>query len=211
MDKILNTRREARLRNWEISLLVALCITVLTGVWARAEQQSLASKLIRLHVVAASDEDEQQRLKLEVRDRLLERLEPELEGVNDQEEARIIIEGLLPELEEISRTASADWGMPLDAQAAIAIESYPTREYDSFSLPAGEYLSLRVILGEGEGKNWWCVVFPPLCLSAAEGGAVEVSGLSGKDVALITEDGEGYVLKFKLVELFGNLVSRLER
>ena len=91
---------------------------------------------------------------------------------------------------------------------SLGRERYPTRRYAGFALPAGEYDSLRIVLGEGRGHNWWCVVFPPLCLSAADAGSVE-SVMSRDDLSLICEE-EGYELRFRIVELWGELVSLLE-
>ena len=87
-------------------------------------------------------------------------------------------------------------------------EYYPTREYDTFSLPAGRYQSLRVTLGEGAGHNWWCVVFPPLCLTAAESEAA-FEELDGETRAIISSDGGGVQFKFRLLELWGELMEFL--
>lgn len=88
--------------------------------------------------------------------------------------------------------------------------AFPTREYDGFTLPAGTYLALRVVIGVGEGHNWWCVVFPPLCTAASSGVAqtAMAAGLTEDQVGLITEESEGYVLKFKAVELWEDLRAR---
>ena len=89
----------------------------------------------------------------------------------------------------------------------LADTAFPTKEYDGFTLPAGNYLALRVIIGEGAGQNWWCVVFPPLCTAAAEEvpAAALSAGLSQEEVGLITEEKQGYVLKFKSVELWEHI------
>ena len=90
--------------------------------------------------------------------------------------------------------------------------AFPTREYEGFTLPAGKYLALRVVIGEGAGRNWWCVVFPPLCAAAAADVPQEAlaAGLSSAQVGLITEENQGYVLKSKLVEFWGTLQAALE-
>ena len=90
----------------------------------------------------------------------------------------------------------------------LSEEFYPTREYDGFSLPAGNYTSLRVVLGEGEGHNWWCVVYPPLCVSAAEASRAAMETLDDGTAKIITES-DGYVYKFKLLELWGMLTEKL--
>ena len=106
------------------------------------------------------------------------------------------------ELQRIAETASGG-----SARVELGCETYPTREYETFSLPAGVYTSLRVTLGAGSGRNWWCVVYPPLCTSGVET-AQEAAVLSDDDVKLITEDGEGYVLRFRLLEWWGSLTGK---
>ena len=191
------------LRAWEIAALMALSLALCAGTWAQARQQSISSALVRLHVIAVSDGAEEQEIKLEVRDAVLDYLTPVLENAEDQQQARQII------TENLEGVAEAAGSAARGRQVSVTLsrESYPTREYEGFTLPAGRYESLRVILGEGEGKNWWCVVFPPLCLSAAESEEVQ-SVLNGEDLSIVTEE-EGYVLRFKLVELWGKLIGVL--
>ena len=196
---------ERKLRPWELALLLALCFTLLCGTWAQGRQQVLAGKLVRLHVIAASDADEAQAVKLQVRDAVLAYLEPKLADVTDVDAAQEIIAANLDGVAQAARTVTPD-----AVTVTLGPERYPTREYEAFSLPAGVYTSLRVTLGAGEGHNWWCVIFPPLCMeSSLSDRAVET--LSDDDVKLITEDGDGYVLRFRLLELWGKLTERLEK
>ena len=196
---------ERKLRPWELALLLALCFTLLCGTWAQGRQQVLAGKLVRLHVIAASDADEAQAVKLQVRDAVLAYLEPKLADVTDVDAAQEIIAANLDGVAQAARTVTPD-----AVTVTLGPERYPTREYETFSLPAGVYTSLRVTLGAGEGHNWWCVIFPPLCMeSSLSDRAVET--LSDDDVKLITEDGNGYVLRFRLLELWGKLTERLEK
>ena len=196
---------ERKLRPWELALLLALCFTLLCGTWAQGRQQVLAGKLVRLHVIAASDADEAQAVKLQVRDAVLAYLEPKLADVTDVDAAQEIIAANLDGVAQAARTVTPD-----AVTVTLGPERYPTREYETFSLPAGVYTSLRVTLGAGEGHNWWCVIFPPLCMeSSLSDRAFET--LSDDDVKLITEDGDGYVLRFRLRELWGKLTERLEK
>lgn len=189
---------------WEAAALTALCLVLLTGVWAQGRQEAIRSNLVRLHVVAVSDEEAEQALKLRVRDAVLAYVSPRLEGAADAAEARQRLEG---DLGGIAR-AAAEAAEGRTVQVSLGKEAYPTRAYRGFTLPAGTYESLRVVLGEGEGHNWWCVVFPPLCLSAAEEPLQSV--MSPGDAALITGQ-EGYELRFKVVELWGTLTARLAK
>ena len=192
-----------RLKSWEISLLLALCITMLTGTWAQAKQAELASNLIRLHVLAVSDDEDEQRIKLAVRDGVIAYLSPLLSGAKSADEAGNVIAGNLDGIRAAAGRAAQ--GRPV--KVTLSEEYYPTRQYQGFSLPAGRYRSLRVILGEGRGHNWWCVIFPPLCLTAA-GREEAKSVMSGSDYGIITESG-GYAVKFRLLELWGQLMQKL--
>ena len=192
------------LKNWELSMLLALCMTLLIGVWASARSRALSEGLIRLHVLAVSDDETEQQIKLAVRDSVLAYLEPELDGAADVNSARDIISENLDGIRSAAEEAAE--GRPVTV--TLSREFYPTRDYGSFSLPAGSYESLRVVLGEGEGHNWWCVVFPPLCLSAAE--AEDALETLGQDSAmLLTGDSDGIVFKFRLLELWGELMQLL--
>ena len=194
-----------------LSLLFAL---LATAAWAAADahgtQEALAGKLIRLHVVANSDSQADQALKLLVRDAVLEEAQACLKGCAAAETAEERLTQLLPELEALAASTAAEQGFDYPARATLAWEAYPTREYATFSLPAGRYLSLRVTLGAGEGHNWWCVVFPPLCLSATTedftGSALE-AGLTGEEVSLITRESGGYAVRFKLIEWVERLLA----
>ena len=205
-------RTSKRLHLWESALLIALALALTAGAWASESERALASRVLRLHVIANSDTEEDQALKLSVRDAVLERASPWLEGAAGQAEAEA---ALLPHLDELARTAA-------DALAArgcgdpvtVAIEDawFPTKVYDGFSLPAGRYRALRVVIGEGAGRNWWCVVFPPLCLGSVTEEAAETaleSGLSEDQASLVTGRDGGYVLKFKIVEWWGQLMEKL--
>ncbi|MCD8323246.1 MAG: stage II sporulation protein R [Oscillospiraceae bacterium] len=190
------------LRPWEIALLLALVVTFCAGIWAQRTQDRLSGQLIRLHVIANSDSSEDQAEKLQLRDKVLALLSPLLADCETQEEAAAVISENMDAIEALG-----------DVSVSLETEYYPTREYNTFSLPAGEYLSLRVEIGQGQGHNWWCVVFPPLCTEAlAEdvGDAADAfSLLSVEDESLITQDGEGYILRFRLVELWGELKEAL--
>ncbi len=187
------------LKTWELALLMALCITFATGLWAERTQAALADELVRLHVIANSDSEADQAEKLQMRDRVLNLLAPLLTDCRSREEAAAIIEAHARDLEALG-----------DVSVLLTEEYYPTRHYDSFSLPAGEYLSLQVRLGEAAGRNWWCVVFPPLCTEAvAEPVADVFAALREEDAALITEEGAQYILRFRLVDWWGRLKGAL--
>ena len=192
--------KKSKLYIWEIALMAALCVSLAAGARAGAEQDALAEKMVRLHVIARSDGEEDQRMKLLVRDAVLYELTPLLENADNALSARETVAGAL---QTVADTAAEVSSLPVTV--TLGPEDYPTREYEGFSLPAGRYTSLRVVLGEGEGKNWWCVVFPPLCLSAAEASFAEASGLTDDEFSLITEENTGWEVRFRIVELWDEL------
>lgn len=197
------------LKIWEISLLVALCITFCTGLFAKAEQSKLSGELIRLHVIANSDSGSDQAVKLRVRDSILEVLTPMLDDADNVEEAESIIKSALPQLCRVAETNLQRNGKYYSAKAEICRETYPTRSYDGFALPAGDYISLKIILGAGSGHNWWCVVFPPLCMASVEDKDT-FSGLSEESEKLITVDGSEYRVKFRIVELYEEIKQSIK-
>jgi stage II sporulation protein R len=187
-----------KLKIWEVSLLTAVCITVLCGFVMGESQQELSGQLVRLHVVANSDSDEDQAVKLQVRDAVLELMEPELQSAGGEDEAEAIISERLDDICRIAEDVSGE-----GVSVTLCQENFPTRDYGTFSLPAGDYTTLCIEIGEAAGHNWWCVVFPPLCMGTGDAAAI---GLNGDDAALIT-GAKGYVVKFKLMELLGRLRS----
>lgn len=202
-----------KLHLWESALLTALALTLVAGLWSSASQSALASQVLRLHVVANSDSPSDQSLKLAVRDAVLAEAAPVLDGISDPVLAE---QALLPHLDALAKTGQtvlAQAGCHDGVTVTLEDQWFPTRVYDSFSLPAGSYRALRVVIGEGEGQNWWCVVFPPLCLASVTeevAAAAAEAGLTEDQVALITgQDGE-YVLKFKLIEWWEEFVQKLK-
>ena len=191
------------LKIWELSVLLGISLCLLAGTWSQARLDSLSSRLVRLHVLAVSDAPEEQAVKLRVRDAVLEAVSPALSGAESAEEAEAILHEKLPAILEAAERAAG--GRPV--RVSLDSERYPTREYEGFRLPAGRYRSLRVVLGEGKGHNWWCVVFPPVCLAAVQREALRPA-MSNADYALLTEQ-EGWELRFRSVELWGELTARL--
>lgn len=192
-----------KMKLFETALLTALCLALCAGTWAEGRQTALSENLVRLHVVAASDDEYEQALKLRVRDAVLAYLEPELEGAENSAAARELISARLEGIARAAYSAAEGRGVSV----SFSQEDYPTRQYEGFALPAGEYNSLRVVIGEGAGHNWWCVVFPPLCTASASGGEV-LEAMNGDDYGIITE-GEGYELRFRTLELWGELKALL--
>ncbi len=201
-----------KLKLIEIALLIGLAVFLASGGLALRAQSQLAERVVRLHVLANSDGEEDQALKLLVRDRVLARATELLTQAKDRTEAEALLRAELPELEALAVRELRANGCTYPVTAKLTDTEFPTREYDGFTLPAGEYLALRVVIGEGAGRNWWCVVFPPLCTAASADvpAAALAAGLTEDQVGLITEEDRGYVLKFKAVEWWEELRARLE-
>lgn len=194
-----------RLRKWESAALIALCFALLCSSWAAAASERVSDSLVRLHVIADSDETVEQEIKLRVRDAVLNYLEPKLEDAPSSAAARDIISDELEGIELAAESAAEG----REVSVSLGEEYYPTRDYGTFSLPAGKYESLRVTLGSGQGHNWWCVVFPPLCLSAAE--AEEAFSELDEGTRSVIAESDGVQFRFKLLELWGELMHLLGR
>ena len=167
----------------------------------------LRENLLRLHVVGASNSAEDQAVKLQVRDAVLGSLEEGLRDMTDPQEAWDYVSRMLPQVEAAANRALAAAGFSETVQVSLTEEAFPTREYDTFSLPAGVYKALRVVIGKGEGKNWWCVVFPQLC--GAEGEFVETASTAGLDPELARSLEGEYELRFWVLEKLGELKNRI--
>ena len=184
-----------------VLLIAALAILPIHG------EAGIYDNVIRLHVLANSDSEEDQALKLMVRDAVVKESERLLEGVGDRDAAERILRESLPDLKATAEQALASAGATAEVSVTLTEESYPTREYEQLAFPAGKYLSLRVMIGEADGKNWWCVLFPPLCLSAATDAREQEivclsAGLTGEQYRLIADtDSTKYKLRFKILEV----------
>lgn len=191
----------------ELAILMALAVTLLWGAWSLHRQDNLQEKMIRLHVIANSDSDADQNLKLCVRDAVLCRAEDILRQSTDMTEARARLRDSLSDIGDAAAQELAAQGSGYSVSVALEDTEFPRKTYDGFALPAGEYLALRVVIGAGEGRNWWCVVYPPLCTAAAcelEGVALE-GGMTADDLSLMTGENAGYVLRFRSLELWERL------
>lgn len=194
-----------RLRRLEAALLAGLAAAVLSGAVLQEEQTDLADKLIRLHVVANSDSAADQALKLDVRDRVLAAAEGLIPPDSSREAAMDILTDHLEELAAAGAATVAEAGYDYPVTASLEEDVwFPTKTYTDFALPAGSYTALRLVIGEGEGQNWWCVVFPPLCLGSVTETVAQCAPadrFTAAEVSLITGEDEGYIVKFKAMEL----------
>ncbi len=198
-----------------MKLLLSLCISVLCAVLLLNVmpvhgEEELYSETVRLHVIAQSDSEDDQKLKLEVRDAVLRLLEERLKDERDSNKAIQIIEDSLDEIEAAAEEVLKNNDSPYGARAELVTEEYPTRHYEGFTLPAGSYSSLKIVLGEGEGKNWWCILFPSVCISDAVSAQEEYieAGFTPEQYRIIDNGSpRRYKVRFKILEILSDLVG----
>lgn len=184
----------------EKSIILAMILTVLFSFCGFAEQcENISDRVLRLHVLANSDSKEDQDLKLKVRDRILEESKDLLSGVTGKEEAKEKVEQALPAIQKIAEDEIQKQGYNYSVQVELTNMYFTTREYDTITLPAGEYDALRISIGKAEGHNWWCVIFPQMCLPAAEEKQELSDVLNAKQMEIV--EGK-YELKFKTLEIY---------
>ena len=193
-----------------------LMLVILLGVMPVHGEAEVYDSVIRLHVLANSDSADDQALKLKVRDAVLERMtdvfeENECLDINDAE--RVVAEHI-DDIMETAEQCIAEEGYSYSVDVIIKEEKYPTRNYELLAFPSGRYLSLQIKIGEAEGQNWWCVLFPPLCLSAATETSLQAEdalmniGLSGEQYKIITEsENAKYNVRFKILETIDEIIS----
>lgn len=172
-------------------------------------EEEIYENVVRLHVLANSDSEEDQALKLKVRDAILEKTSVWLSGCNSHEDACTLLESRKDELQQIAEGVIRENGYDYPVTILLGEESYPEKNYDSVCFPSGEYTSLRVCIGDAEGQNWWCCLFPPLCLGSstvssedAEDAFISV-GLTPDQYKIITRTEKPvYRVRFKILEIF---------
>ena len=186
-------------------LVAALMITVMPT----DAEAAVYDDTVRLHILANSDSENDQALKYEIRDAVLERFGAELSSLDGVDAAKTTLSGMLDEIETFCKDEIQKRGYSHDVNVTLTEEWYDTREYESFTLPKGVYTSLRIIIGNGGGKNWWCVMYPPLCLDAATESAPPddaVKKYTDEEFTLVTSGG--YNVKFKMLELISDAFSQ---
>lgn len=197
-----------------LCLFVLICCMLLSSFTVKGElsSQDVSSRLLRLHVIAQSDSQQDQTLKLKVRDGILKESKSLFENVSDIKTAEKLCRNNLEKLESIAQSIIKSEGFSYDAKVFLDNELYPVRQYEEFTLPAGEYLSLRIVLGEGKGKNWWCVMYPPLCTSYASRTVssdkylLSEHGFSDKEINILcegsTDETGKVVLRSRILDFF---------
>lgn len=210
--------RNIKLRIVGLSLLLLSILTISTvyiyGEVSKVEKVSsnYKDKLIRFHVLANSDSEEDQKLKLKVRDEVIKYLQPLLNESNSIKESEKIILSESENIKRISKNIISKNGYTYEVKVNLEYSKFPAKQYSNIVLPAGEYKALRIIIGDGEGKNWWCVMFPPLCFVDENNGVIDKETdkklknvLTEEEYKLISgknaDKASNKKLKFKILEI----------
>ncbi len=187
------------------ALYCGLCIAcLLSMVGFCGACEDIENEVLRLHILANSDSETDQALKLKVRDGLLNYSETLFKNAATKEEAKVIAKENLAQIRSEAKRIIHENGYNYDVQVYVKNISFNTRIYGDITLPAGYYDAIQVVIGAGEGHNWWCVMFPPLCLPSATGTELNAV-LNDEEQKIVTEDT--YTFKFKIVEIFEGIIS----
>lgn len=196
---------------------LALCMTVVITSYSDSVQADLQSNLIRLHIIADSDSEADQNVKIKVRDAVLKEVGNRLSSENEDECKKEIINNL-DEIEEIADRVLAENGFTYRARAMYGKFSFPEKTYKSMTLPAGDYYGVRIVLGSGEGHNWWCVMYPPLCFQdgeevtlSRESEKILRENLDADTYDIITKKNNEVVVKFKVVEIVQEIKQKVSK
>jgi len=178
-------------------LFFTLFMSILTA-YSKGVNEDLAEGIVRLHIIAASDSEEDQEVKLKVRDRVLEKMSRASEKGE--------IKDALSEFQKTANEVLEEEGFDYGAVAEYGVFDFPTKKYENFALPKGKYEAVRIKLGAAEGQNWWCVLFPPLCYvdAATEEGEELLKETFGDNYDLVKDEKLNVKIKFKIVELFNS-------
>ena len=186
-----------------------LCFLLCSLAYANSVQNNLSQELLRLHIIANSDSVADQEIKLKVRDRIIESVGNEFSQVNDKNVYRAMLMKKTDEIKKIADSVLAEYGVDYTSDVTFEKLYIPRKYYDGIVLPEGSYEGMIVRLGKSEGKNWWCVVYPPLCFTESTCGELSNDALeylkdtlSPESYSLITDEGIDIEYKFKLVEIF---------
>lgn len=192
-----------------ISIITLILLFGILTVLPIHGESEIYSDVLRLHVIASSDSEADQALKLLVRDAVLLEAQTLLDGVYDRKKAESIISENLELFKATAEKAIRENGYDYPVSVELGKEEYPTKSYESCCFPAGEYTSLRILIGEAAGQNWWCVLFPPLCLSAAtDADAFASVGITDGQYQIITEnENPKYKIRFKILESFSEAIN----
>ncbi len=196
-----------KMKGIEAVLLIGIIFTMFTTMINRTVTagNEIRSETLRLHIIANSDSEEDQNLKLKIRDAVLKSTGELFAEVSGKTEAVAAAEYSANDIKTIAENIIASEGFDYPVQVEVTEMWFETRSYEGFSLPAGDYDAVRIIIGEGEGKNWWCVMYPALCIPGAEESIEKYE----ENIDFIS--GKGYEMRFRIIELLEELKQFLSK
>lgn len=197
-------------RIFDISVFASLFICMLMCVSFEDSCKGIRSSVFRLHVIAHSDSEADQELKLRVRDAILEKSEDIFSKDDNLFTVQEKIEKNIPLFTKAAQDTISSLGYTYSVRVEKGKSFFPTRQYESITLPAGHYNALRVIIGEGEGKNWWCVMFPPMCLPAAADKKEMLNSILDRNQMQIVTEKDKYEVRFWIIEKYQQLISGIK-
>lgn len=193
----------------ELSVFAALIICIASSISFERDCEDIRQSLLRLHVIASGDTQQEQEIKLKVRDAILTAGADIFSHNDDLTSAKSKAERNIIELQSIAEDTLRKNGCTYPVKVEVAECYFPTRQYESITLPAGKYNAVRVIIGDGAGQNWWCVMFPPMCLPAAKENEAELSEVLSEKSLKIVENADRYEVRLWIVEKWYELRERV--
>ena len=191
-----------------MSICIALILAfILNLVGFDTKCERLRKDILRLHILANSDSEQDQRMKLEIRDCIVAAGGGIFEGAENKDEAMLKAKEQMDKFKTVAENVVKSYGKDYNITVCLEKTYFDTREYEEFTLPAGEYDALKVLVGEAKGKNWWCIMFPSMCIPAAKA-SKSIAEVTGNGAAEITENPQKYKMEFKIVEIFERLKIR---
>ena len=198
-----------------LAVIILGIITLGLGIYTQTVTQTLSENILRFHVVANSDTTEDQLLKQQVKDEIIAYMQPLLKNAEDIDESKRLIMAYSEDIKQVANRVVSKWGKDYKVQLFIDHANFPTKSYGDIILPAGEYEACRIIIGEGKGENWWCIMFPPLCYVDAATGVVPAEGkaklqeqLTDEQYNMICNADAPYEIRFKIVDKVNNLLKK---
>lgn len=204
---MLNNKKNLYFKAFEKALLVGLVFTILFSMFGfYSNCNNISNSVLRIHIIANSDSQEDQNLKLKVRDAIVDYTSPLFDNIKELDDAEKIATDNLGQIQSIAQTVVYDNGYEYPVNAELVNMYFDTRVYNTVTLPAGYYDAIRITIGDAAGKNWWCVMFPPMCVSSACE-KEELSDVLNDDEMDIVSNPDDYTVKFKSVEIIENIKS----
>ena len=193
-----------------ISLIIGMCVTSVLSVYSKDIVEGISDSVVRLHVVANSNSDEDQALKLKVRDEIIKKLEPLLASSESTEETKKVIKANLGFIEEEVEKTIKKYGYTYGVTVNFDNYYFPTKQYGNVQFPKGNYDALKIVIESGKGNNWWCVLYPALCFAENSNGTLPEESeaklkntLSHDEYDIVTSKSK-FNFKFKIVEWFSS-------